>query len=603
MRQSHSRTPSVPGIAVVRTVLAALGLLLATPARSSDPPAVEPALRLGDRASLDGALIIGNEAYLALPQSQWAGVDARAFHQWLRDSRGVSKYRTTYLENVNAATIQKHTRRLRWRVKRNGTAWLYYAGHGVTLADGRRAVVPIDVSGPAIDTAALPLETLAKDILRNRRIKRLVVVVDASFGEHSRDGFALVPGRAVPEPQPVSEANAKVVYWLAERAAGDPQMYPVAKHGLFTWTVLGGLRGWADGAVTGESDGRVTLHEAQVFSSGAMRMLGRDGSPSVDSREMITSMVLSQGGGLEPFPGLEVFEALAESDTAQRLAAAEDRVRGDAEAFWRDTMAMVQQGGPDGRAALEAYVSEFQDASIKVEREVYLPQVADARRMLLNYDESAPPPIPPQGAESAAPPATCDDLVALEGAAMMGELSSGVMACLDRRVSSERLQTTKNKVSRLLIVNAESTKSWATWETLVQRHLEDVDRSDPDLCFRYAVYLHKQGGLDVAEEAIRWAGYALENKQVWEPPDFVRKVNGLHRLRAEAANRLWMNAAAVHAKTPGPGTDDMAKEYRGLAMSFSREWLDYARAAGQKTEKAYQLCRSAAGAEMFCAAN
>ena len=169
-------------------------------------------------------------------------------------------------------------------------------------------------------------------------------------------------------------------------------------------------------------------------------------------------------------------------------------------------------------------------------------------------------------------------------------------------MSSERLQTTKNKVSRLLIVNAESKKDWAAWENLVQRHLEDVDRSDPDLCFRYAVYLHKQGGLDVAEEAIRWAGYALENKQIWEPPDFVKKVNGLHRLRAEAAHRLWVDAEQTHSKNPTPDSDRMAQDYRGIAMSFSREWLDYARAAGQKTEKAYQMCRSAAGAEAFCAA-
>ena len=582
-------------------MFAALGLALVAPAVAATPPAVEPALRTGDRASLDGALVIGNEAYTALPQSQWAGVDARSFNDWLLHSRGVSKYRTTYLENVSAKTIQKHTRRLRWRVKRNGTAWLYYAGHGVTLSDGRRAVVPIDVSGAAIETAALPLDGLARDILRSRNVKRLVVVVDATFGAHSRDGFELVPGRAVPDIEPVPQSNPKVVYWVAERETGDTQMYPVAKHGLFTWTVLGGLRGWADGAVTGEADGKVTLHEAQVFSADAMRMLGRDGAPSVDSREMVTSMVMAQSSLLEPFPGLEVFEQLAEVDTASRLAAAEDRVRADAEAFWRDTMALVQQGGPEGREALEAYVAEFRGATIQVEREVYLPQVADARRLLLNYDESAPPPMP-STAEAAAPPADCEDLVALEGAAMMGELTAGLVACLDRRVSSERLQTTKNKVSRLLIVNAESKKDWAAWENLVQRHLEDVDRSDPDLCFRYAVYLHKQGGLDVAEEAIRWAGYALENKQVWEAPEFVKKVNGLHRLRAEAAHRLWVDAEQTHSKNPTPDSDRMAQDYRGIAMSFSREWLDYARAAGQRTEKAYQMCRSAAGAEAFCAA-
>jgi hypothetical protein len=588
--------------AAARWVVLSLGLGSSVSAVAADPPPVEPPVKSGDVASRDAALVIGNEAYLALPQSQWSGVDARSFADWLAESRGVSKYRSTYLENVDSKTILKHASRLRWRVKRNGTAWIYYAGHGVTLADGRRALVPIDVSAAALETAALPLEDLVGQVLRNRNVKRVVVVVDASFGARGRDGFELVPGREVPETQPVPVDNPTVVYWLAERGTGDAQLYAVSKHGLFTWTALGGLRGWADGSVTGETDGQVTLHEAQQFSYDAMRMLGRKGEPSVDARDMVTSMVMAQGGALEKFPGLETFEALAEADTAARLAQSEKRVRADAEAFWRDTVAMVQQGGPEGRAALEAYVKEFQGASVQVQRQVYLPQVADARRMLLNYDESAPPPVP-AGATPAAPPATCDDLVVLEGPALMGELEPGVIACLDRRTTTERLQTTRNKVSRLLIVNAESKKDWAAWEQLVQRHLEDIDRSDPDLCFRYSVYLHKQGDLDLAEEVIHWAGYALENKQVWEPPDYAKKVNGLHRLRAEAAHKLWVDAEQTHSKNPTPETDQMARDYRGMAKSFSREWLDYARASGQKTEKAYQMCLSAAGAEMFCAAD
>lgn len=585
-----------------RALVVALGLLAGGVAVAEEPPPVTPAISSGDRASRDAAVVIGNEAYHALPQSQWASVDARAFKEWLGSSRGVSSYRTTYLENVDRKTIAKHTKRLRWRVKRNGTAWIYYAGHGVTLPDGRRAVVPIDVAGAGVDQTALPLEDLVSDVLRNRRVRRVVVVVDASFGAAGRDGFPLVPGREVPEQRPLPVDDERVVYWVAESGAGGAQTYAPAKQGLFTWVVLGGLRGWADGATTGETDGKVTLAEAQRFAADAGRMLGRDSHPSLDPRASITSMVLAQGDGLEASPGYERFEALAKADTAARLAQAEERVRADAEAFWRDTVALVQQGGPAGREALEAYVSEFQGAAVRVERQVYLPQVADARRMLLDYDESAPPPVP-DGGQPAAPAATCDDLVALEGSALMGELGPGVSECLERRLASERLQTTKNKLSRLLIVDAETRRAWDDWERLVQRHLEDIDRSDPDLCLRYSVYLHKQGGVDLSEEAIRWAGYALENKQVWDSKVYPKKVNGLHRLRAEAAHRLWIDAEKAYTADPNPETDRMTRDYRGLAKSYSREWLDYARASGQKSDKAYQMCLSAAGAEMFCAAD
>ena len=586
-------------------LLAGLALTVASVASAEGvkPPPVQPPLATGEKSSRDAALIIGNEAYHALPQSQWAATDARAFRDWLNTSRGVSAYRTTYLENVDSKAIYKQAKRMKWRVKRNGTAWIYYAGHALVLPDGRRAVVPIDAAGASLDATGIPVDDLVAHVLKNRRVRRVVVVVDAGFGATGRDGYELVPGRKVAKPRPLRTDDDRLVVWTASATTGPTPLYAPAKQGLFTWTVLGGLRGWADGSVTGETDGKVTLQEAQRFAADAAAMLGRELDPSVDTRAGMVGVPLVQGDALEAFPGLELFEQLADADTAARLASAEDRVRGDAEAFWRDTMALVQEGGPGGREALQAYISEFEGARIQVERRVYLPQVADARRMLDGYDDSAPPPPPPPGERPEAPPATCDDLVALEGGALMGELGTGVQACLERALAAERMQTTRNKISRLLIIDAESRKAWDSWERLVQRHLEDIDRSDPDLCLRYSVYLHKTGGVDLAEDAIHWAGYALENKQNWSGDDYKRKVGGLHRLRAEAAHRLWNDAEKAYADDPNPQTDRMAKEFRGLAKSYSREWLDYARAAGQTTTKAYEMCLTAAGAEMFCAAD
>lgn len=564
------------------------------------PPPITPAVSTGESSSRDGALVIGNEAYHALPQAQWATNDARAFVDWLAQSRGVSAYRTMLVENADEKTISKAARRLRWRVRRNGTAWIYYAGHGIVLPDGRRALVPIDANGVAIDTAAIPFDDLADSVLRNRSAGRLVVIVDSGFGGVGRDGFEVVPGRDSPEPRAVREDNDRLVMWVADVGLEPSQVYPAAKQGLFTWTVLGGLRGWADGSVMGETDGRVTLQEAQVFAKDAGVMLGRDVHPSIDRRPEQQTVSIVQGPALEARPTAETFEALADADVALRLAAAEDRVRSDASLFWQDTLQQAQAGGPGGRQALEAYIAEFEGATVSVERRVYLEQVVSARRMLETYDESAPPSAP--AGEAAAAPATCDNLVDLEPDAMMGTLSPAVATCLERRVRTDRMQTDRNKVSRLLIVNAEAARAVEEWERLMHRHLEDIDRSDPDLCLRYAAYLHKTRDVELAEDAIRWAGVALENKHIWDGDAYVKKVSGLHRLRAEAAHRLWVSAEKARAADPNPDSDRMAREFRGDAKSYSREWLDYVRAAGLGTDRAYQMCLSAAGAEMFCAA-
>jgi hypothetical protein len=98
----------------------------------------------------------------------------------------------------------------------------------------------------------------------------------------------------------------------------------------------------------------------------------------------------------------------------------------------------------------------------------------------------------------------CTDLVKLEPSAMMGSLRVGQVKCLDGRVNAESAQTTKDKLSRLLIINAEASGNKSEWEKYVRRHLEDIDRSDPDLCFKYASHLAK-GGARSASATIKCA--------------------------------------------------------------------------------------------------
>ncbi len=204
----------------------------------------------------------------------------------------------------------------------------------------------------------------------------------------------------------------------------------------------------------------------------------------------------------------------------------------------------------------------------------------------------APPPPPPQ-------PAGCDDLFALEAPAMMGQLSAGQRACLDRRIASESQQTTKKKVSLVLIMDAEARGDKKAWETLMKRHLTSIDRSDPNMCFKYAIHMSR-GGAGRAHSVIRWADYALENKQAWTGAQYKKNVYGLYKLRAQAANKLWQRASDKYVKSNADGDKQESEKYRGLAKDYSREWLDYARASQQSTKSPMALCVSAAGNKEFC---
>jgi hypothetical protein len=209
--------------------------------------------------------------------------------------------------------------------------------------------------------------------------------------------------------------------------------------------------------------------------------------------------------------------------------------------------------------------------------------------------KSVAPPTAPSAADD-----SCDDLVKIEPQAMLGQLRTGQVKCVEARIGTEGAQTAKDKLSRVLIANAEGKGDKVEWERLVKRHLEDIDRSDPDMCFKYATQLSR-GGTGRASSVIRWADYALENKQRWSGTTYTKRVYTLYRLKTEAANKIWTEAEEVFAtKEHTDENEAKAAKWRGQTKDFAREWLDYAKASDQDTKSALAICVSAAGNRAFC---
>lgn len=217
-------------------------------------------------------------------------------------------------------------------------------------------------------------------------------------------------------------------------------------------------------------------------------------------------------------------------------------------------------------------------------------------------DAVASAALDPASTPLPAPATGCADLVALEPAAMEGSLSREQALCLEARVRNEPLQTTRDKVSRVLLANAEAAKDSAEWERLMRRHLDEIDQSDPDLCFKYAAWLSRQG-LGRAAAVIRWAEVALENKHRWTGATYKSRVYSLLKLRAEASSRLWQAAETAYATGEHTPEDEArANRLRGHAKEHAKEWLDYATSTQQDTRTALALCVSAAGNTAWCEA-
>jgi hypothetical protein len=187
-------------------------------------------------------------------------------------------------------------------------------------------------------------------------------------------------------------------------------------------------------------------------------------------------------------------------------------------------------------------------------------------------------------------------LVHFEAQATRGAMPKSDIDCLETRYAACETMTTKDKISRVLLVNAYALDS-KLWATLVQRHLDEVDRSDPNIAFLYSYYLHNNGAAS-AEEVIQWTNVGLERKQEWTGNTYVSRVYSLMKLRATAAGMIWGELEKAMVKSPDDGELRAKLEsQRNRTKTFSREWLDFARVSGEDTAEAEELCLSAGSAK------
>jgi hypothetical protein len=611
-------------------------------------PSVDDAIETGAKIKEDSALIIGNQSYQDLIDVPFARNDSGSVYEHLRYTRGLSSYRLRVINDATVSDIRSGLRRARGRVWKRGTLWIYFSGHMATGPDGRHYLLGVEQAAEEglIEIQGFPLDELL-DYASKGRQRQTIVILDGSFGRQGRDGSYPFIGRDTEDVRPFTQVEYDgVSVWVATTGDQIAGAYEPVRHGLFTWAMLGALRGWADGAEGELPDGMVTLGEAQTYVSDLVRHLGRYQVPSFEAREEMSGLVLGEFDGMEMGPSPEMLDEFARRHRAELMARtlieAEERASMD----WMRVQAMVERGDPAAKQALLDYVRDWERPLLSVQWVQYVPYVREAQRQHDHWDEHLAALEAERAAREAAARAeaqaaaaaaqagntsdpgdtgasrpgpedtgdpgdtgepvvqaplddSCTDLFKLQDQALAGTLREGQIACLEQRIVEDKLMTDKEKVSRVLLVDAEAKKDLVRWEALMQRHLTDIDQSDPDLCFKYTIYLSRKG-MENAEEVIIWGSRALERKDNWSGRLYEKKVFALHQLRAEAGMHLWQQAEQRYLEERSLQSEDASNQARGRAKEFARAWLDYARASDQDAETALKLCLSAAGAMEYC---
>lgn len=294
-----------PPRTVLTIALSLLTLSLGAPAAGAAWPELLTSAPAQSPASRDAAVVIGIERYTRVPPVNGAEKVARAWYTYLRQTRGVPFVKMLIDAQANEVAIPKAIEEARQRVKKGGTLWFVFVGHGAPSADGKDGVlVGVDATQDA-------------DILYRRSVARSVIlaelergpqahsvaILDTCFSGRTSATKALAPGL---QPMlPVADASlkrSKVMLMTAGRASEFAG--PLPRGGdvpAFSYLVLGALRGWGDA----DQDGKVTAAEAHAYAETTLATLlsGRTQTPQIWGPTQ--TMVLASGRQLERGPNLD----------------------------------------------------------------------------------------------------------------------------------------------------------------------------------------------------------------------------------------------------------------------------------------------------------
>lgn len=195
--------------------------------------------------------------------------------------------------------------------------------------------------------------------------------------------------------------------------------------------------------------------------------------------------------------------------------------------------------------------------------------------------------------EEPAPELRCGDPTLYEDDASAGALALPDLHCLRAGMrSAKRSQTDRARSGRVVLVDTRARcdrgDGCEAYETEQRYFFEEIDRSDPELLFSWALYLARTGTDDADRlgEAIGWAERALERKSAWRGVDYVRRVDALMEVRAQSAYARW--------KLTG------GERHRIEARNASADWMNQRIQLGRDPSEALALCSSAVGSEEVC---
>jgi hypothetical protein len=225
----------------------------------------------------DAAVIVGVTRYAHVAEVAGASANATDWYSYLVKTRGVPLDRVSLLldEDATVEEMQHAVKEAAKRVKKKGTLWFVFVGHGAPARDGSDGLlVGFDAQQKArsIEARSLRRSQLLAT-LKKSKAGKVHVLLDACFSGRTTSGTQLVAGlQPLVVEAPSNQGDPRITLMTAAGSDEYAGPLPGADRPAFSYLALGGLRGWADG----DKDGRITSGELHGYVTQAMRALVRD---------------------------------------------------------------------------------------------------------------------------------------------------------------------------------------------------------------------------------------------------------------------------------------------------------------------------------------
>ncbi|MGE5476673.1 MAG: caspase family protein [Bacteroidales bacterium] len=235
-------------------------------------PPLDPSARKG-RAKPDAvALVIGVEDYAHLPPAQFAARDARSFRDFAIQGLGIPASRVRLLVDNDARGLDVQRAIDTWLVPHiQGGAtdvYVFFSGHGLASEDGRGLFLfPQDGDRTVLAKSAIDRRAVIDAVLK-AGARSATLFLDTCYSGGTRGDDTLV---ADARPALLVARDGEVPWPAAVLAAaqGDQlsSSYAPARHGLYSYFLMRGLMGEADG----DGDHAVTLAEMERYLQANVR--------------------------------------------------------------------------------------------------------------------------------------------------------------------------------------------------------------------------------------------------------------------------------------------------------------------------------------------